>query len=168
MQEIRLSSTPGVSVISAVWNPAITTTLTVCKSDGSFGLYDLKDSKLELIELPSMCCATCMCWSPKGKQIAIGDKTGKITQYKPDLKPAKLINPPQFSTPMNIIALHWISNYQFIGIYKAANDPNANASLLVIDSPKTGETIFTNYEDVCYSYGTTRPSQFYMQSLTAW
>lgn len=140
----------------------------MCKSDGSFGLYEFKDSKLELVELPNMCGATCMCWSPKGKQIAIGDKMGKITQYKPDLKPAKLINSPQFIGAPSIIALHWISNYQFIGVYKSLNDPNANASLLVVDSPKTGDTVYTNYEDVCYSYGMTRPPQFYMQSLAAW
>lgn len=131
------------------------------------GLYDLKDTGLEMFELPSVCGATCMCWSPKGKQIAVGDKLGKITQYKPDLKAAKVVNCPPLSGAPSIIALHWVSNYQFVGVYKTA-DRDSSACLLVVDSPKTGETSYTNYDDVCYSYGSTRPFQFYFHHLSAW
>lgn len=168
VQEIRLSPTPGVAIISVAWNPSISTMFTVCKSDGSLGLYDLKDSKFEITELPNAANATCICWSPKGKQIAVGDRSGKIIQYKPDLKPTKIINPPGLTDSPAIIALQWISNYQFIGVYKVINDPDSTASLIVVDSPKVGETVYTNFDDVCYSYGSNRPPQFYMHTLSAW
>lgn len=127
----------------------------------------MQSTGLIISELPAMCGVTCMCWSPKGKQIAVGDKTGKITQYKPDLKAAKVINPPQLNGSPTIIALQWISNYQFVGVYTIQGN-NDNSSLLVVDSPKTGDTVYTNYDDICYSYGSTRPYQFYIHHLPLW
>lgn len=108
-----------------------------------------------------------MCWSPKGKQIAVGSRDGKITQYKPDLKAVKSINGPLLEAPAFVLALQWISNYQFIAVYCfTGEDPRC--FVVVVDAPKTGETKFTNYEDVCFSYGTARPQQFYMICQSIW
>ena len=104
-----------------------------------------------------------MCWSPKGKQIAVGDHKGNITQYKPDLKLAKAINGPPLDSPC-VTCLQWISSYVFIGMYTSKED----TQLLVISAPKTGEVSFTRYDDICYSYGTTRPRQFYMIHQPNW
>lgn len=51
--------------------------------------------------------------------------------------------------------------YNFVlGIYQTSGN-HGQAKLMVVDAPKTGETIFTNFEDVCYS-GSSRHPQFYM------
>lgn len=133
----------------------------------SLGLFDFKTTGLEINELPPTSGTLCMCWSPKGKQVAVGSRDGKITQYKPDLKAAKMINSPPLEGSMSIISLQWVSNYQFIGVYKN-NEPDSPANLLVIDTPKTGETSYINYDDVCFSFGSTRPSQFYMIFQPLW
>ncbi|KAJ8969944.1 hypothetical protein NQ317_012933, partial [Molorchus minor] len=110
-------------------------------------------TSIGISELPAAAEATSFCWSPKGKQIAVGSKNCKITQYKPDLKAVKVINEPPLSRPHSLISLQWVSNYQFIGIYQST-EPEGSAKMIVIDAPKTGQATYTNYEDICYS-GTT-------------
>jgi hypothetical protein len=58
-----------------------------------------------------------LCWSPKGKQLVVGDSKGVISQYKPDLKLVKNYPPPQDKPVSSIVNLLWISNYQFAAVY---------------------------------------------------
>nr|XP_023012697.1 nuclear pore complex protein Nup214 [Leptinotarsa decemlineata] len=166
IKELRLSSTPGVTVLEVNWNPALPSIFTACKSDGTFGVYELKGNAIDINELPTAAETTCFCWSPKGKQIAVGSKNGKITQYKPDLKAVKVINEPPLGSPHSLISLQWVSNYQFIGVYHSS-EPEGQSKLIVVDAPKTGETSYTNYDDVCYS-GNSRIPQFYMIMQQHW
>lgn len=165
LREVRLSSTPNVYVKEVNWNPSIPGIFTACKSDGSLGVYELKGESVDINELPSAAGATCFCWSPKGKQIAVGSRDGKITQYKPDLKAVKVIGEPKFGNPHSLISLQWVSNYQFIGVYQEV--PEGGSRLVVVDAPKAGEPSYTNYDDVCYS-GSSRPPQFYLNFQQNW
>ncbi|KAJ8958878.1 hypothetical protein NQ318_019645 [Aromia moschata] len=160
IKEARLSPTPGVYITETNWNPSLPPIFTACKSDGTLGIYEIKDTSISINELPKAAEATSFCWSPKGKQIAVGSKNGKITQYKPDLQAVKLVHEPPLGAPHSLISLQWVSNYQFIGIYQSAA-AEGSAKLVVVDAPKAGEVSYTNYEDVCYS-GTGRLPQFYM------
>ena len=45
---------------------------------------------------------------------------------------------------------------------------NVHAGLYVVQSSKTGETSYTNYEDICYSTGEGRDSWFDLINLTEW
>lgn len=62
----------------------------------------------------------CVCWSPKGKQIVVGDYNGFLTQYLPELKAVKKVPPPTglFPKACTLCSVKWISNFQFIGVYK--------------------------------------------------
>lgn len=44
----------------------------------------------DVCTLPPATGVTCVSWSPKGKQIVAGKRDGSLTQYKPDLKEAKV------------------------------------------------------------------------------
>ncbi|XP_018561339.1 nuclear pore complex protein Nup214 [Anoplophora glabripennis] len=166
IKEVRLSSTPGTYVKEIGWNPTLPLIFTACKSDGTLGVYEIKGVSININELPAASEATCFCWSPKGKQIAVGSRNSRITQYKPDLKAVKVVNQPPLEGAHSLISLQWVSNYQFIGIYQSA-EPEGTAKLIVVDAPKTGDPVYTNYEDVCYS-GTTRLPQFYMILQQHW
>lgn len=80
-------------------------------------LINLPGSSVEINEIPSGAEVSSFCWSPKGKQIAVGSKKGTITQYKPDLKAVRMINAPNLTESTCLISLQWISNYQFIGTW---------------------------------------------------
>lgn len=61
-----------------------------------------------------------MSWSPKGKQIVIGNLAMFLTRYKPDLTlagPVNQIPPPNNSMVIAIINVKWISNVEFIVVY---------------------------------------------------
>jgi nuclear pore complex protein Nup214 len=165
--EVRLSPTPAVYVVDVNWNPTLASVFTACKSDGTLGIYEVKNPGIDINELPAVAGATCFCWSPKGKQIAVGSRDGKITQYKPDLKAVKVINAPPLKEPHSLQTLQWVSNYQFIGVFQPMH-ADGQASFIVIDAPKTGDPIYTNYDDICYSNGNTRPVQFYTILLQNW
>ncbi|XP_018325746.1 nuclear pore complex protein Nup214 isoform X2 [Agrilus planipennis] len=167
VNEVRLSASPNVSITDVSWNPAIPGIFSACKNDGTLGVYEFKETGIEIKELPSDAHATCMCWSPKGKQIAIGDQMGKITQYKPDLKAARIIEAPNLNCVHTVVSLQWISNFQFMAMYKPV-EPDSQSLLMVVDAPKAEPISYTNYEDICYSNGTTRPSQFYMIHISQW
>ncbi|GJQ67605.1 putative nuclear pore complex protein [Trypoxylus dichotomus] len=165
-QEVRLSHSSDVNIVETIWNPTISSFCAVCRSDGSLAVYDIKETAVEINELPKSTGATCMCWSPKGKQLAVGSKDGRITQYKPDLKIAKVIDCPPLEGLQYPVALQWISNYQFIAIY--ATSKNDQCNLIVINNPKKGDITYINYEDICYSYGNTRLHQFYLYFQNVW
>ncbi|KAK4879776.1 hypothetical protein RN001_007922 [Aquatica leii] len=167
VQEVRLSTSPGVDVVETTWNPTLPNVFTACKSDGTLGVYEFKETGIDINELPAESQASCMCWSPKGKQIAVGSANGKITQYKPDLKAMKVINAPPLDGSYSVVAIQWISSFQFIAVYKCTSS-DAGSTLLVIDAPKTGDVTYTNYEDICYSCGNTRPVQFYTIHEPLW
>lgn len=162
---VRLSATPNVYIREVNWNPSLPNIFTACKSDNSLGVYELKGDSVDINELPPAAGATCFCWSPKGKQLAVGSKDGKITQYKPDLKAVKAIAAPKLDGVATIISLQWVSNYQFIGVYQLVG--NESCCVIVVDAPKTGEPVYTNYDDICYS-GSLRPHQYYMIFQQTW
>ncbi|KAH1004570.1 hypothetical protein HUJ05_005365 [Dendroctonus ponderosae] len=163
LKELRLSMTPGVFVREVNWNPSIPGVFTACKSDGSLGVYELNGDSVSINELPAAANACCFCWSPKGKQIAVGSPDGKITQYKPDLKAVKVTNGPKIERLSSMLSLQWVSTYQFIAVYLAGQD---EASVVVVDAPKTGEPSFTDYSDVCYSQAQRSPQFFLLLQQT--
>lgn len=54
----------------------------------------------------------------------------------------------------------------FLGVYQLG-DNGGQAKLIVIDAPKAGEVIYTNYDDVCYS-GSSRKPQFFTILQQQW
>lgn len=62
-------------------------------------------------------------WSPKGKQIVVAFANGKLIQFKPDMKPARVIDcPPNICEgPFDVIALQWLSTYQFAAVFLTKN-----------------------------------------------
>lgn len=84
-------------------------------------IYKSKKIELRLIYSPPFSCAS---WSPKGKQIVVGFPNGKLIQFKPDLKPARIIDCPPNTVEggaFDIIALQWLSTYQFAAVFLSKN-----------------------------------------------
>ncbi|XP_045472891.1 nuclear pore complex protein Nup214 [Harmonia axyridis] len=168
LNEVKLTNTSGLNIVQANWHPTINNIFTEIKSDGTLGIYELKDKSFDVKKLPAESKASCFCWSPKGKQIAVGSQDGKIIHYKPDLKAVKSIDAPPFDKPHSVLSLQWISNYQFVGVFKTCQELDPECSVVVIDSPKTGNPVFTNFYDICYSNGEARPPQFYLIAEQQW
>ncbi|XP_026285827.1 nuclear pore complex protein Nup214 isoform X1 [Frankliniella occidentalis] len=165
---IRLASSPGSKVLDLHFNPGLPNFLAACTSDGGVGVYELKGGSFDVSTLPAAVHATCLCWSPKGKQLVIGDSKGYISQYKPDLKIVKQYPPPQDKPASSIVNLLWISNYQFAGVYADTANPSERPAIMIVNVPKNGPTSYVNFEDICYSAGELRSPQFYMVIQAKW
>ncbi|XP_012277239.1 nuclear pore complex protein Nup214 [Orussus abietinus] len=154
LHEIRLSSSnEDVIVFDLRWNPCISGMLCTVASDHTVGSVHVKGDQKPTVGITALeklhgLEALCAAWSPKGKQIVIGCKSGNIVQLKPELKIVRTISGPVPNIG-GIIAILWISNYQFCAAFLDPNDLRIN--VLIIDAPK-GETTakFTCYEDITY------------------
>lgn len=168
--EVRLSNTPGVTVSDLQWNPGMANVLAVVMADGSAAVIEFKDNSFVIVgSIPQNSHASCLCWSPKGKQVVIGAKNGSLTQYKPELKAVKTYPPPQLqgAAGFSVVSVHWLSNFQFIAAYRSFSDPSARANLMVVNVPKNSPTTFVNYEDFCFGSNTSRPEHYFIHQ-PAW
>ncbi|XP_024942691.1 nuclear pore complex protein Nup214 isoform X2 [Cephus cinctus] len=176
LQEIRLSpSNENVFVFDIRWNPCIPGMLCTITSDHTIGSFQIKgDGKggvgLSGLERIAGVEALCAAWSPKGKQLAVGCKNGNIVQLKPDLKIARTILSPSPSIG-EIIAVLWISNYQFCAAYLDPNEQRIN--VLIVDAPKGAASgIFTCYDDITYGMpeaeGAESTPRYYFEHIPEW
>ncbi|EDO27350.1 predicted protein, partial [Nematostella vectensis] len=80
----------GLDVVALQWNPGISNMFALCLSDGSVSVWEVTSSDInQLAALGPTTRATAICWSPKGKQLVVGHKNGKLTQLTPGLQPKK-------------------------------------------------------------------------------
>lgn len=86
----------------------------------------------------------CLCWSPKGKQLVTGNSDGTLTQYKPDLTPAKNIPAPNLfqGAPIEALAVYWISTFMFAVVFKNATDNSRPGIIFSLFKYKTLNNLY--------------------------
>ncbi|XP_013199909.1 nuclear pore complex protein Nup214 isoform X2 [Amyelois transitella] len=156
---------PTTFVSSLQWNPCIPDNIAIAFYDGTLLASQVTSGQINKVQSK----ARCICWSPKGKQLVTGNSDGTLCQYKPNLTPAKLIPAPNLfeGAPVEVLAVYWISTFQFAAVYKNATD-NSRPSVTIVNTPKAGQPSCLNYEDICYSTGSNRPWYYYLQGIPQW
>jgi hypothetical protein len=90
-------------------------------------------------------------------------RTGKLVQYKPDLKEAKTVafssSDVHMTQPM-VCGLQWLSTSQFLVTFIDQNEPNSRPHLYIVNVQKSGATTFVDYDDVCYGSPSERPHRY--------
>ncbi|XP_055591085.1 nuclear pore complex protein Nup214 [Uranotaenia lowii] len=170
LHEIRTSPDECVRSTQLLWNPVLHNMFAVCCNNGCLSVYTLKEpTGIEFHSLDKNEGAMCGCWSPKGKQLVVGFANGKLVQYKPDLKPARTIVCPQgvMDSTFNVIALQWLSTYQFAAVFLSHAEESVPA-LFVVNAPKVGNPTFINYDDICYSQSGPRKGQVFLYHIIQW
>uniref|UniRef100_A0A0P6FD67 Nuclear pore complex protein Nup214 n=1 Tax=Daphnia magna TaxID=35525 RepID=A0A0P6FD67_9CRUS len=169
-QEVRLSSTEGITVSDCAWNPTVPGLVAVSLSDGSLVAVEINNTQFSINSLPSNTQAQAISWSPKGKQIVVA-RPGKLVQYKPDLKEAKTIafsgSEVHMTTPV-ACGLQWLSTSQFLVTFIDQDDPNSRPHLHIVNVQKSGATTFIDYDDVCYGSPSGRPHKYLTLSIPSW
>ncbi|XP_063825289.1 nuclear pore complex protein Nup214 [Ostrinia nubilalis] len=162
---LRCDVSPSTFVSAMQWNPCIPDSLVIVFFDGTLLACQASTSQVKKVQSKGRC----LCWSPKGKQFVTGNSDGTLTQYKPDLTAAKSVPAPKLfeGAPLEALAIYWISTFQFAVVYKNATD-NSRPAVTIVNTPKAGQAMCLNYEDVCYSTGSNRPWYYYLLGLAPW
>ncbi|OCB85280.1 hypothetical protein A7U60_g7585 [Sanghuangporus baumii] len=112
-------------------------------------------------------------WSAKGKQLALGLKSGDIVTYSPtDTNSVKLHVPkPPSLGDFSVASVLWLSNQAFYGIYIPAADRSPEAPqkhILTQYDPKTNSASQTELETPYYASPALRPPGAFMVVMRNW
>ncbi|KAL5258562.1 hypothetical protein ACHWQZ_G009142 [Mnemiopsis leidyi] len=133
-----------------MWNPAIPTLLASATVTGEVTMWEVRGDVLVQASTKQTFGASSLCWSSKGKQLAVGTNDGKIFNLKPTLDEARCtLCPPLFKDQTLVRDIFWISTFEYVAVYES----NDTIKVVHVQNQKDKKipTNFTDFDDIFYT-----------------
>ncbi|KAK3087296.1 hypothetical protein FSP39_004343 [Pinctada imbricata] len=167
-QKVRLTA----DVHDFAWNPVQPTMIAYCLESGKIELHEVGDSLRIVATAQNNDGARSVCWSPKGKQLVVGTKNGKLVQYDQALAKKKEWECPNVlvpGSPYEVIGLTWLSTYVFLVAYvSVSGDPSEQPSVVLVTGSKDAAPQYTIFDDPCYGNSDDRQRTFLFKYIQDW
>ncbi|KAL5471420.1 hypothetical protein EMCRGX_G029537 [Ephydatia muelleri] len=163
---------PAVGALSVQWNMGCAEELALSLSNGTLLLLTVARDVNISCKKEKMN-ASVVCWSPKGKQLAVGLKDGKVLQLSKTLDVKKSYPcPEELSEPHQVSGLCWLSTHLFAVVYTTLAPPSPGGmspapSLMLLTAPNETSYTFTNFQDVYYGTGGNHDN-FFFTYISSW
>lgn len=145
------------------WNPAFPDTFAAASTDRSIIVAKINaqnPASQKFIGFGKLgAITTAISWSPKGKQLTIGDSLGKIVQLKPELDIVRSQFGPESTTPYGkVTGLCWLATTEWLVSFERGTDHDSYLMRCKKDKP----TEWIQYHELSYSSSKwTLPPQLY-------
>lgn len=134
------------------WNPAFPDMFAAASTDRSIMVAKINSqnpANQKLIGIGKLgAVTTAISWSPKGKQLTIGDSLGKIVQLKPELDVVRSQFGPERNPPYGkVTGLCWLATTEWLVSFERGTDHDA----YLMRCKKDKKTEWIQYHELSYS-----------------
>ncbi|KAJ3024423.1 UNVERIFIED_CONTAM: hypothetical protein HDU68_008173 [Siphonaria sp. JEL0065] len=136
----------------------------VHQADGSLSMLNIESDEFKPVEFGEFY-ATAICWSRKGKQLAVGDSEGVVRQVSLEgaIKNTIAAPPSIKESEPEVQNIFWLEDKVFVVIYTIPEKPSVAFVITQTGTAKTGiKTEYLELEDPCQFSSDER--QFYYYS----
>lgn len=176
VSSVRVSSEPQAKGITLDWNPRTEGLFSVIASDGTLSTFQINletPAKMSIVGTTKLKApGRCLSWSPKGKQLIVGDSVGTVLQYKPEMVLVRTIPAPTNVPSMQEKALRctgicWLSTTEILVAYSPQNGQSVDVALLRVS--KEARPQWVHFEDVNFcSDRCSFPQNIFFTPLFHW
>ncbi|VDK29348.1 unnamed protein product [Gongylonema pulchrum] len=161
---LRLSADANAKACALEWNPQVDGTFAAATSDGMLSCYsfDIEVSMNYIVVRYDGNNVTCIGWSPKGKQLVVGDSSGYIKQYKPELTLVRTVPPPTSmilreddatADAQQCVGISWLATTDFLVAYGPQSGRSRSMNVALLCVKKGASPRWTSFEDTCFCSG---------------
>ncbi|KAE9549112.1 hypothetical protein FO519_007673 [Halicephalobus sp. NKZ332] len=169
---VRLGSSDSAKLTAFEWNPCVPDSFAAGTTEQVYSVqFSLSNpSTFSIVgtrPIPTMC----LSWSPKGKQITVGDSQGQIHQLRPEITLVRTIPAPQslsIGSSFSSIGICWLSTTEWIVAF--TNSSN-RVALALVTVKKSQNPVWDEWSDYVYPLfddAASLPRAFYFWPLFDW
>lgn len=147
------AATPS-PLLDVLPNPSPSSPLVILLSPTSLTIHNLETQSL-VTSFPPTLLASSVCWSVKGKQIAVGSRLGFITQFTPEgVAKAEIGLPLELlNNGWEVKSLYWLENNVFLATYGKGQEHEYEVYTITRSSGGNGEIEYQRFMDPAPPYG---------------